>query len=296
MNPANSPASIQSTFIGSAAQQILRPTGALRIAGTTSRGVFLQCAPRQVIFLSTERYRGPLTLNLASRQAAELKRLTPETSGVHTPEGILFPGVSLQIDLRRAQVWRPTPPIAASPTPQPGFALQAYQRKPKRGFAPLIPAILARQAENRHPQEDVILAMRAALHKGHWEQIPLLAEALIGYGGGLTPSGDDLLLGMLLALHRWGDALGLKTDLSKLKADLAFLAQTRTTAISAGLIACAGDGLSDERLIRALDALMGVLPPSEKILDELLGWGNSSGLDALTGMLLTLPTAPYSRL
>ncbi len=292
MNPTSSTASLQCTSIGSAAQQILHQTRSLQVVGTTSRGAFLQCSNRKIVFLSTERFRGPLTLNLDHQDAPKLARLTPETAGERAPEGLLFSQVKLQIDLRQAQVWCPEPPLAAHPSPRPGFAIQAYHRKPERGFAPIIPALLSRQAKGQHPREEAVLAIRAALHEARWQQIPALAVPLIGYGGGLTPSGDDFLLGLMLALHRWGNVLGLRGDLENLQEELIQMIQARSTAISAGLIACAGDGLADERLIHALDALMGTRTATEKTLDDLLGWGNSSGLDALTGMLVTLPLAP----
>ena len=62
-------------------------------------------------------------------------------------------------------------------------------------------------------------------------------------------------------------------------------ARIQTTHLSANLIECAIQGQADQRLMNALDGLM-TTENALAWIDGLLTWGNSSGMDALAGMIL----------
>jgi hypothetical protein len=113
-------------------------------------------------------------------------------------------------------------------------------------------------------------------------------QPVLGYGRGLTPSGDDLLLGLLLALARWGDILAPALDIETINRLATSQACQRTTRLSASLIACAAQGQADERLVAALDGLMCGGTPAETLISAIAKWGSYSGLDALAGMLLAI--------
>jgi hypothetical protein len=102
------------------------------------------------------------------------------------------------------------------------------------------------------------------------------AAGLIGLGPGLTPSGDDYLGGMLVALRLTGRAMqadGLWRWLEpRLKAG--------TSAISAAHLAAAAAGEAHEALHRVLDG--------ELALDALDAVGHTSGWDALAGAVAVL--------
>ena len=106
---------------------------------------------------------------------------------------------------------------------------------------------------------------------------------LLGHGRGLTPSGDDFILGVLLLLSRYTAARP-----SQDFAPLIEAAYQKTTTVSANLLEAAARGLADERLIEVLEALMSAPGHGEESITALLGWGSSSGVDALAGMLTAL--------
>jgi hypothetical protein len=106
----------------------------------------------------------------------------------------------------------------------------------------------------------------------------------LGRGPGLTPAGDDLVLGFLLALNRWGDRLHSYLPQEQINRALVEAAHQSTTALSASLIGCAAHGLADERLVLALDGLVSGNLAEDLIVDHLLGWGHTSGAAALQGM------------
>jgi hypothetical protein len=110
---------------------------------------------------------------------------------------------------------------------------------------------------------------------------------LLGKGTGLTPAGDDVILGCLLALSRWGQVFSTSLDIRELGKSLIEQAYHRTTLLSANLIECAAGGQADERLVQALDGIITGQLSAEYCADLLLGWGHSSGLAALSGMGVT---------
>ncbi len=104
---------------------------------------------------------------------------------------------------------------------------------------------------------------------------------LIGLGEGLTPSGDDVLSGVLLALRH----LGRPDCADRLWAAVAGEVRSRTTALSATLLAAAADG---DAVPEAVDVLAGLAGhrPLEPAVDRLLAVGATSGSDVAHGLLV----------
>ncbi len=104
---------------------------------------------------------------------------------------------------------------------------------------------------------------------------------LAGWGPGLTPSGDDFLAGLMLALWaREGEAA------RPLCAGIAAAAAPRTTRLSRAFLRAAAEGLADERWHALLHALAaGPEAAIERAAQAVLAFGASSGLDMLTGFL-----------
>jgi hypothetical protein len=109
------------------------------------------------------------------------------------------------------------------------------------------------------------------------------AEGLLGLGPGLTPSGDDLIGGALVALH----ALGHPELAGRLAAALLPAARERTNAISLAHLEAAADGEGSATLHETLATLSA---PGSPGLGERLravdAIGHSSGWDALAGATL----------
>ena len=105
-------------------------------------------------------------------------------------------------------------------------------------------------------------------------------QTLIGLGPGLTPSGDDYLGGVLIALHYFGrrpQAQGLWRWLEPRLA--------RTSAISGAHLAAAAAGEGHEALHRCLEALCSRAADWTAALAALDGVGHCSGWDSLAGVV-----------
>jgi hypothetical protein len=106
---------------------------------------------------------------------------------------------------------------------------------------------------------------------------------LLGRGAGLTPDGDDVLAGLLVA----ASALGDPRLPAWRAATRAAMATRRTTAVSVGMLHAALDGWAAPPLAEALRALCGPDDPTPAV-DALLAVGSSSGRSLLDGVLYVL--------
>jgi hypothetical protein len=116
------------------------------------------------------------------------------------------------------------------------------------------------------------------------------AERLVGLGPGLTPSGDDVLAGLLVTLRHLGAATGVERAVRLggwLAAAVTFDARTRTTPLSATLLHCAARGEACPEVIAVLRGLAG-RQPLEPALRRLHGLGHTSGADLAQGIAIGL--------
>ncbi len=198
-------------------------------------------------------------------------------------------GPRVVIDPVRAEPWSPAP---WPPLPAPGRireALACLRRHvpstvPATGLGPYVmggsqPAPTGRVARHaRHTMAaarmDLVCREEAGLH---W------ARDLLGLGPGLTPSGDDCLGGMLLALHAIGERPVARRLWGRIKTDVC----TRTHAISRAHLAAAAHGLGSERVHRILRILLEGAHPASALAD-LARMGQSSGWDTLAGVVTVL--------
>ncbi len=204
----------------------------------------------------------------------------------------------LAISFADAAVWTPGPPgpwNAASlgaglaaldallPERLPEEGLGVLTLPPERGDGPPSPVIAAA----REP----VVALGHCLRRGfasnqdtpHTE-VPGLG-ALIGLGPGLTPSGDDLLGGALVALHLLDRPDLVETLCNGISGTI----ETGTNAISRAHLAAAERGFGGAALHAILNDLLtgkrDVLAERLAAIDRI---GHSSGWDALAGATIVL--------
>lgn len=284
--------------VGKIAFQVLSETQPAAILGTTSRGIFIQSSTRWVLFLSFERHRSPLTITLGEFPPA-LLQLKSGLPVEISASRMAIPAAGVAILAEPEAVWY-NPPQSAIILPEPQrranlsfFARQALSKKGDQGLAGLLPALLnfpdaALPAVEQLPLLEDARRLREAVKTGDTRAAVQRLSRFLGLGRGLTPSGDDLALGLTLALNRWQHWLPARLELQQFNRQIQELAYQKTTTLSANLIECAGDGSSDERIENTLDAILTGKPAPQEILPEWLQWGASSGVDALVGMSLAL--------
>lgn len=164
------------------------------------------------------------------------------------------------------------PPTVAGLVPLPGPLVRAVGG---------LPAVARRRAELAAP----IDAARAHLCDGALDAAIL---CLLGLGPGLTPSGDDVLLGLAACVTMGGDVWGL-SDFGSLAGRCAELGARGTTALSAALFAAAAVG----EFCPALHAIFLSKDPAALrcAVTRVAAIGGHSGLDLLCGVTMAAALA-----
>jgi hypothetical protein len=122
------------------------------------------------------------------------------------------------------------------------------------------------------------------LRRGDADRFVDGARRLIGLGEGLTPAGDDLLVGSLAVAWRFRPDFVL--DNPGIGQTLANTAREGTTHVAREFLLEALEGRFSEIVIALLTATD--VPRARAALDDLLALGASSGADTATGMRLAL--------
>jgi hypothetical protein len=234
---------------------------------------------------------GPLN---ACVSRASWQRLLGVLPAAGTPVHLLAGRITIggaTLATRGARAWHPPPwPIPTGHedvrAPLHDLTLLAQVRAPSEGLARLAlgfavaEAPLARAAGPRLQRLHCWLAARLG-----GEHAPAPTD-LLGLGPGLTPSGDDLLGGALLALH----AIGRGDAAHDLYGALRTKARTATCCASQALLAAAAEGQGFEPLHTLINALLRRRPIGRALL-AVARVGHSSGWDALAGVVLVLRAA-----
>ena len=217
---------------------------------------------------------------------------------VHASDALVrMPGARLAIRLDAARRWSPRlrlPPEAAGAAAarwrQRAAATRAIARLQASagGFIALLRDDTTRddQLGTIDVARPIMAELIVALQAGDRSGAARVAAGLIGLGPGLTPSGDDALVGIEAALH------ALDSPAAGFLALGVVDVEDRTTALAATLLHHAAAGEFAERLHVLLRALLG--SDDETIttaIDRAAAWGATSGTDCLLGVLVGLDVA-----
>lgn len=203
---------------------------------------------------------GPATVVIDARGVADLRTLFRPGERFEWREEIARSPRAV-LDLTRAQRWRPPP---------------ARKTLPRRRVAPRLTVRL------HGPRLRLARACRA----GHVLRAAALARGLIGLGPGLTPSGDDFLVGLCAGLAATAGNRRLRARL----ATTLVQQQSRTTTLSAQQLRLAAAGMFNEDVLRARDALLACASRARlrEALATLRAAGATSGAAACDGLLAGL--------
>lgn len=182
-------------------------------------------------------------------------------------------GDHLALSTDGARIWSP-PALPAHAAPElKALKSAARGRVPAEGLGCLV--VDAHNQLSGHAQPALDAVERWLIGNALEEE----AATLIGLGPGLTPSGDDYLGGVLIALHHLGRKPQAQSLWRWLQPRL-----PRTNALSAAHLAAAAAGEGHEALHHCLAALCTTAPDWRNALERLDKVGHCSGWDALAGV------------
>ena len=223
--------------------------------------------------------RGPTTLRLAGDAPLPLGRLFAPGERIDCRDGFVH-APRVRLLLKRAASWS-----------DPG-APAAWRRAGDGGRVALAEATLARfrrALPSPWPAgfdaaaarlEEACLALDAqAAHRA--------ARRLVGWGEGLTPAGDDFLVGLLAALAALLRDSPARSRFRQSLAEGVVADAVRTTALSSQWLRLAAAGHFAETLCTLRNALLGEGSGEafERTLGDALAVGASSGADTVAGLL-----------
>lgn len=269
--------------LAGAASAGLRPT----LDGPASGGRVLATFP-SAVYIEVRAPAGPHVVALVTTRAVQLPNAVLVTAPssrtalasirVGDPAVVGDGSVSAgAVCVRVRRWWNPTPTLGRVPPAQLERGISAMRavadRSPRR-----------HGLRGHQGPEDLADACVA----GDLARAVDVAERLVGLGPGLTPSGDDMLAGLLVALRAMGAALpagGRATWFADwLGVAVTSDARTRTTTLAATLLGCAARGECSVEMAAVLHAVAGT-EPVEPALARLLATGHTSGADLAWGLL-----------
>ena len=222
--------------------------------------------------------------------------LRPGMVAVAGDATLRVPDAGLEIEFAGASRWSPRLAASAELADAAGARWKrrtaatravARARASAGGFGPLLREDVASGPDScMDVARPALAALIDALEMGDRRRAAETATRLIGLGQGLTPSGDDVLVGIEAALHA----------LAQPTAGFVALAtggvEARTTALAATLLRHAAAGEFAQRLHVLLATLLGsddeAIPAA---IDRAVAWGATSGTDCLLGVLVGLDVA-----
>lgn len=191
---------------------------------------------------------GPFALVLAHEFAAQIDSHLPVSLDPARRRLAVGP---LAVDYGRARLWEPAPDW-----PRLRHAAGAAWPPP----AELPPAL-----------DTGLWQTLDGIARGDWPACQIGVVALAGRGAGLTPAGDDVLTGVLFALHVWG----LPEEWAR---RISAMAATRTTTLSANFLRAAAAG-------EATWPWHELAAGRPRAVDHILAVGHTSGADAWAGFV-----------
>lgn len=279
---------------GPIAHEVLAEDGELRVLAVFERSFYLAC-PRGIVCVGSGIGAGPITVEIAAPQGGtwEEAGIVPDLKG-RIEHGVPFITEHLALDIAAASIWHPPPAPAFAPgcasTGLARLRAAAVTDAPGDGLALLVLTghappgnVEARMAQASIGDLRTGLA-RALAGGGIGDTLARPATLLVGLGPGLTPSGDDLLAGLMLALSVTGhesvrDALwhALTPELDAL-----------TVPISAMHLSAAADGLAGEAMHVLVSETLAGGPALSAPLRDAVRTGHTSGWDTVAGLVLGL--------
>ena len=285
------------------AESLVAETGAWRVHSLFERALNLVSDEGALLGLvGPSAGNGPATIVLTALPAEGLDRIALAVGlPARAALGGLEVGGRLRIDLSGVRRWVPArTPVAIGPREIRRRLARAEQLAgavaPSAGLAPLLPhlATLAEPGEVPPAPSELdtlnqtawtgLQALLPPWRIGDTPTVQQAATGLIGLGPGLTPSGDDLLAGLLIGTARAGG-----TDVARLGRACLAAATGRTTDVALARLGHAARNTVEEVQETVLTSLLGT---DDAALDAAVAraarWGHTSGVDTLVGLFLGL--------
>lgn len=290
---------LAATTAGSLALEVLNASKDTHVCGVFSAGLAIEVSGLAIV-LSTDPGGWPLGIGLESLPSS-LSRKWIGMGVASSPMSLDFRKADCRVDLSQAVVWDGSHALKglapsssaigqATALARSWLLEHPWASSPRATAQSLLDVHLPPDRQLDGAFERHIASSLEQLIRGLRTQEPTLwsegVEALLGAGPGLTPAGDDVLAGMVLALQSAGEGpIPALPDLLMLIQRRA-ASQTTLYGYSSLIAACLGH--APEVVVRALEALFTIPAAVPDRLAALARIGATSGYDMLLGLVAGL--------
>jgi len=251
-----------------------------QVAAAFARSCYLDLDGRVVALVAPELLNGPLNIVLDAVPRAAFAQLAAGQPVRASRSQVAIADI-LTVTLEGARPWSPGLP-----------RLRRAEARELRAALDVVKAVLAsapaesvaHAASRTARAAEGMDALYSGVRRGDAAMLAHAARCLCGLGPGLTPSGDDVLAGLLVAL-----ALLQPPYAPEARETILAAARDRTTRVSLAYLEAAARGeageawhLLVEQLDRRGDHPRAVAPAAQRVMAA----GETSGADMLTGFVL----------
>lgn len=249
-----------------------------RVHSVFAQACNVMCHDTLLTLCASDLGDGPTLLRLARGVPRDLRALFDVGEPVHCRQGRVRTART-ELLLTHARVWSPAPLREFLPAAR----IQANLLLASRCLA---------HRRSTHPSVidgaacGVVAALRDACRDLDPERVVLCVDRLIGWGEGLTPAGDDFLIGLIAGLGARVQGQQRRHELLGAISAALGRATHRTTPIAAHYLHLAAHGHYTQALVQLLDALLceDRAPLVDAALHKALAIGATSGADTVCGM------------
>lgn len=245
---------------------------------------------------------GPLSVVIPASPEQPFEGLATGTPAASTGARLLL-GDRLDVGLEQAALWDPKAYLALDADAaglRRGLAelcRTLAERAPEQSLARLLPYLHDEDLPaplgtiDHFPRSHALIdGLVESLARRNRRSLKVVTSSLAGLGPGLTPSGDDFLAGVLLALALMRDHRA-DAEIAEIATLLLDTAAPRTHVISAAFLRAAHAGEASERWHPLLDALAaGDVERIRAAAVPVIETGATSGADMLAGFVATIGT------
>ncbi len=286
-------------MLGSIAAEILNRPGSGHVEAVFEKTFYVAVNSQLICVGRIDMKPGPVNCithssNTTDWRASGLKHGVAVTIRTKT----ITVGDKFQFSLNEARIWQPKTPARSLEADKIGEGIAALQR-----------ALTSRDdidglgrfmiPEYRPKPNDYVYraAEKPMSEAGNWLRAKLRShgaavvkdltwvEKLSGLGPGLTPSGDDFLGGIMIALHALGNA-GLSRQLWP---TIKRYTEENSNPVSLTHLSAASSGLGAAAIHQMLSAVLsGDVATIDTVINDVAAIGHSSGWDIMAGVLMTL--------
>ena len=254
---------LEASIAGAVAARILSRSSHARITHVFHKSFYAEVGDQLICVLAEDFLNGPINICVN-----EIPR-------------ILDVGTCIEISSTKAEIWEPIKfgPINADrlfenlPETYRKDLIEAKSLLPKSLSSPLFKTIA----------QPALIDLCLFLRDKKTAPVPAI-KSLLGLGPGLTPSGDDFLIGVMLVLHTVGEK-DLFLKLAKIVKNFASL---QTSSISNAHLSAMTDSAQANCLLHDLLFALQGKKSIKQALIRAENFGHSSGKDAIAGIITAL--------